>query len=161
MRKGVIFGFVVLLIALPLFFMSPGDPVERHKRAYQAARKKITGRDWFTPIEEFYCKTTKRSRWTRSLTTNEIQTLQAQLNSNRIALVNLGFLVERTFIISNQPVDVVSARVSAPFCAMLPRARERYTSLDCLPRPNVLVVTGFSQDMPAWESAITKADVFP
>ena len=57
-------------------------------------------------------------------------------------------------------MEVVATRISGGLGAMLPKARHRFTLLDCRPKPNVIVVTGFAQDMRALENAIRKADVY-
>lgn len=108
MRKWVTFSFVIALILVPLFFVSgpKKGTVEWHKAKYMKAYERIHG----TTVPEEIENTAKGLI---GIATPEASRAKRQLNaeneaeSHLSALVALGYLVERRYVITNRSLNDV------------------------------------------------------
>jgi hypothetical protein len=163
-RRRVVIGFlaIVAVAVVAAIVTRPKEgTVEWHKKEFQAAHDELTGRTWFALVEESCRAIANRPRQGPRLTDREALALIAKMDRSRAALVDLGYLVERSFVVSN------SARVLGPRLvtheveeeSTVPEARRQLTVFYKGAGTNEVVVIGFARDMPSWQQEIQRLDV--
>jgi hypothetical protein len=145
---------IVLAIGGAAFlFRQPKEgSIEWHKRKYLAAEDKMRGRTWFTPVANAYHKVTGTVRSLPVRDAGEMQLLHSERENHRTALVELGYLVQRTFLVSNSPAVVGNRVIRSPG---VPGGRYSLITVSS----DDIKITAPPADMPKWERLIRQMDL--
>jgi len=162
MRKRIVIGLLaVVVIGVAAFFVSQPmeGTVEWYKRRFVSAQDKMFGRTWFTPVEKLFCKITGRPPRMVKLGNDEYQTLHSQMNGCRIGLVELGYMVERRFSVSNNP-NVLLNNVWVNSAKVIPLRHARFTQISTSTNDgtNAVVITAVAEVLPKYGELVRKAD---
>src|SRR5688572_20767912 len=149
---GVVGIAVAAVLAIVITHPKEGT-IEWHKRGYQYVRDRAYGQTW----------SDRWSRWRERITgaqrpppsAKEFNALSKKFVEHRNALLELGYLVERRFSISNP--DVVAIRLVPDWKGWIPEENALYSSTDWSRDPVELIVIARPEDMPCWEEAVRKA----
>jgi len=160
-RKRILIGLLAVLVigVVAFFVLQPRKgSVEWHKKEYLAAKNRLEGHTWFSPIYERYCK----SRPFRVVNDIEAHALRERMRVAQRALVDLGYLSERTFTVSNHSSMEIGSRVISASWKIVPRDRQELTAFfwdEEGPVTNRLVITAPVGDMRLYEEFVKRADV--
>ncbi|MCI0745366.1 MAG: hypothetical protein L0Y58_08180 [Verrucomicrobia subdivision 3 bacterium] len=154
MRKRILIGLLLIVaIGIATWLLSLSGPkrgtVEWHKREYLAAWNAVTQREG----------SPRFLRWLREKThtTEAAELLFRKMASNRVALVKLGYLLERRFAVrSGQGFDV-SRKVLNAWAMSNDEMVKSFNWMQVY--TNSIVVTAPTEWMAQWEELIRKADV--
>ena len=130
--------------------------VEWHKRKYRETQNFYMNWSRYPRLDSIYRKLTGTSRPVRRLTCDQVTNLQEQMNVSRQALVEAGYLTERTFALSNRSFKVVAHTIQGSSIGVIRRRYPNFTRFNY--GSNTLTVVGFAEDMPKWEELVRKAD---
>ena len=148
MRKRIVIGVLVVatVIAVVALANRPGEnSIEYHKTGYIVARD---GRVWTERLRNV-CRgmVGEAPRW---------QTDMERMNRHERALIKLGYLEERTVVVSNRHAPAIILVLPHPL--PFPSDPEMQTRIRAEGR-NKLVIVGLRDDMPKWEKLVRDADV--
>jgi hypothetical protein len=108
-RKGLILAFVIFVVAggIGVVALRPGEAsVEHHLRGYKAAQERLE------PKRTFVARARQLWREIRAQPQGRHEDWRDLMEHER-ALVGLGYLEERVFILSNVPLSHVSSAVTS------------------------------------------------
>lgn len=154
MRKRIIIGLLaIVVIGVVAFVVSQPKKgsVEWHKKEYLAAWKELHGETWGEQIKEIAYDITGHRFRPRKLTSAERGRLDKQAESNRVALVRLGYLGKRKFILTNCTPQAVFKSASA--------SEMRGPFVTVWYAENELGVAAPSDVIIKWEEIVRKLDV--
>jgi hypothetical protein len=150
-RKRVVIGLAVLAVAVVgVYVLSPPrrGTVEHHKEQFLDAHYSGQVAQWIVP------------RGPRALRVAYFRRKEEQINFHRRALVELGYLGERVFVISNQPSweveNALRLSVDAVFTAVAPHVNFAAVLES---RTNSVRVVAPVNEMQKWEDMIRGLDV--
>jgi hypothetical protein len=144
-RRIVIGGVAIIAVIGVLAFSEPRKgSTEWHKREYLRAR---AGR-WTDDAVNFV-----RRALGMGIHSSELD--ERKRDIHRDALLKLGFLEERTFVVSNREADIVAREATRAH----PGIWEKQLWTVYLIDTNELMVVDVREEMPQWEELIHKADV--
>jgi hypothetical protein len=89
---------------------------------------------------------------------DELEALSRKVNEHQRALIEYGYLIERSLSTTNR-AWLVSTRVSRRQEQIIPRENREYACISDGPEWHLVKVIGRREDIPKWEEAIRKADV--
>ena len=81
-----------------------------------------------------------------------------KLKEHRSALLETGYFVQRTFVITNGDALKISKAIALGWRELIPKENIRYTWMENI-RADVVTIVGRPEDMPKWEEAVRKLDV--
>jgi hypothetical protein len=142
MRKRIVIGAIAVVVigAGAYVFSQPKEgTVEWHKQACESEARRI-----FKP--------TLFDRARRAL---DLPPRPNRYREHRRALVNLGYLEERQFILTNKPAKVLPALRQ---WATNDLRQDRLWSMDVISN-NILTVRAERHSLPKWEEAVRRIDV--
>jgi type II secretory pathway component GspD/PulD (secretin) len=145
---------VIVAIAVLVSFMSQPKKgtVEWHKKEYLAAKDRATGSTWRDRIKRVYHKITKTTppseRWGLKQQKNA-----ETMSSNFTALLRMGYLTKRTFILSNRHGYDLEDTVRKSFDF----GRNAFIWTEST--TNALIIAAPSAVMPHLEDFVRKMDV--
>ena len=151
MRKRVVIGVVALVIGgIAAFVFRPWEsPIEYHKRAYLSVRN---GGGLRSEMRAIYCHIPGRAY--------SFHWWKAEANRHQKALVELGYLEERTVVVSNRPSqDIVGAMHPVTVYDWHGRDSDFEFLSFQVRGPNVVSIIAVKKDAPRWEQAVRDADV--
>jgi hypothetical protein len=161
-RKRIIIGLLaVVVIGVGVFFLSQPKKgsVEYHKREYLATLDKLFGRRWVDRVWSYLDKAGARRE---RLSSEEKDGLELRLVRHQRSLIDLGFLVERQFPVSNVSASNVQREISWTWLSRLGEERTLFTWVKGNPgTTNTVRVIGRAEHMPFWESLIGEFDMLP
>lgn len=159
MRKRIVIGLLaIVVIGVSAFFaLQPRrGSVEWHKREYRAARNEMFEVCWYKPVRDWYYGITKKRQ--RGLSSSEIRALTARQMASRKGLTDLGFLVERSFTVSNRSAQLAAQSVIGRARNVIPQEHFYYTDV-LLAQSNTLILAVMPEDVPTWEKLVREVDV--
>jgi hypothetical protein len=152
-RKRIVIGLLILsAIGTGVYLTAPSEPkkgsVEWHKQEYLAARN---GNSAMFRLRSVWSRVTGDKFYTANY-----RYRSEGMQSNRTALIRLGYLTERTFVISNRPTREV---ISNAWFNVSTNIDADFIRVEARRGTNIIEVSTVSGDIPKWEEAIRKADV--
>ena len=135
-------------------------PIDYNKRIVREGQRKLRGETWFSSVEELYSKIVKRSL-SRPLSTEmseeQLHAVLKKVDRAQRALVDLGYLTEMNFAVSNQSAGIVIQRVSKSARQTLSKDRIEFSDI-CHGTNNTVDVLCLNGDQAKWEELVRKAD---
>jgi hypothetical protein len=160
-RKRIVIGViaVVLVGVIAYVIMQPRKgTAEYHKKEYRAAREKMYGVKWYSPVTRVLGKVVPVPQRRKAMSYAEVADLQRRQDAARDALIKVGYLVEKKFTVTNHPASSLIEWVLVASRDVIPQ-ETRYYSCVLLVQSNVIVMAATAEDLPRWEELIRKADV--
>ena len=152
MRKWIVIALSAVFAIIGLaVFLKPGEPcMEDHIEGYRAAVRGLPSR----PTLRQKVRGVWNAIWGKEATFDHLAFV-----THQEALIRLGYLEERTFVVSNRPVSYVSSNVFQHVVST-----QETNMLDFTPNfthdgTNTIRILTRSEDIPKWEALIRKADV--
>lgn len=159
MRKHILIGLLAVMAGgVVAFFVSQPKKgsIEWHKRKYRAARNEMFGVCWNKPVKDWYFDIMKKPQ--RGLSSAEIRALTERQMAARQGLTKQGFLVERSFAVSNLSATLAAQTVIGRARNVIPQDRFYYTGV-LVAHSNTMVLAVVPEDVPAWERIVREVDV--
>ena len=159
MRKRIVIGLLILsAIGIAVFFFSQPKKgtVEWHKREYVGAWKRLHQETLMDDAKRFVYWIAGGRSPVIVRTGSEYGAFRAQVHSNRCALINYGYVCERTFYLTNSSAVKVFSTQS--FRDAWRNARREFLDAET-PGTNVIAIMATREDMTVFADAIRKADV--
>lgn len=160
MRKRIVIGLLGLVavaaIGVVAFVVSQPKrgSVEWHKREYISSFNGMLERRFKDKVKRLYVRVTKRR--VPPMSDSERMVFEKDVNAQRKALADLGYIVDRTFTISNCPVIAVVDALMLP--ANVSKAGGPFTVAVVVNADRILI-SGPGTDVPKWEALIRRMDV--
>jgi hypothetical protein len=155
MRKRIVIGLLaVVVIGVMAYFVSQPQPkrgsVEWHKREFVRARD---GKPMMLRLRAAWDRFTSHgNKWRAADYWRRSEGMQ----SNRTALIRLGYLEERTFVVSNRPVNEV---ISNAWFNAATNIDVDFIRVNTRRGTNMIEVSTVRGDISKWEELIRNADV--
>jgi len=154
-RKRIVIGLLaVVVIGVVVFLLSQPNrgSVEWHKREYLAARDRATGSTWRDRVKRVYHNIRKTAPPPESWGLQQQKNAE-KMSSNFTALLRIGYLTKRRFVLNNQLGSEVENAIRKAFdCGRNAFVRIESTT-------NVVLIAAPTAIMPQLEEFVQKTDV--
>jgi hypothetical protein len=159
-KKRIVIGLIAVLIGVAAYeLLQPRKgSVEWHKREFRNARQEMFGQAWYTPFERLYCDVVSKPHKLRTPTSREVESLKERQLAAQTALVKAGYLVERSFKVSNRDANSMMEDLVKSARGVIPQENFYFNRI-VLVQSNLIVLAAVPDDLPKWEELIRNADV--